>query len=150
MSGFLDGLRDFSFGTMALRLALAMLCGGVLGYGRSRQARPAGLWTYMPACVGATAAVLLAETVFNKPGKKIRQTPEYTLEVFYNEKNPLDDVLRYCKNNTMTIVRLKIHTLEDRDQAQYAAEVQLRGGVNSGDMTERVERMPGIVSVVTL
>ena len=60
------------------------------------------------------------------------------------------DGLRDFSFGTMTIVRLKIHTLEDGNQAQYAVEVQLRGGVNSGDMTERVERMPGIVSVVTL
>ena len=53
----LDGLRDFTFGSMVLRLVLALACGGVLGYGRSQQERPAGLRTYMLVCLGAAAAV---------------------------------------------------------------------------------------------
>ena len=53
-------MREFSFGAMVLRLALAMLCGGVIGYGRSRKERPAGLRTYMLVCLGAAAAVLVS------------------------------------------------------------------------------------------
>ena len=37
-----------------LRLALALLCGGVLGIERGRKNRPAGFRTYMLVCVGAT------------------------------------------------------------------------------------------------
>ena len=51
-------MTDLSFGSMVLRLALAMLCGGVIGYGRSRKQRPAGLRTYMLVCLGAACAVL--------------------------------------------------------------------------------------------
>ena len=57
---FLERLRCLTFGTLALRLALAALCGGVLGYGRSQQVRPAGLRTYMLACVAAASSVLLS------------------------------------------------------------------------------------------
>ena len=57
---FFDSLRELTFGSMALRLFLAMLCGGVLGYGRSKKERPAGLRTYMLVCLAATAAVLLS------------------------------------------------------------------------------------------
>ena len=53
-------MEGLSFGTLVLRLCLAMLCGGVLGYGRSKQERPAGLRTYMLVCVAATSAVLLS------------------------------------------------------------------------------------------
>ena len=53
-------MREFSFGTMVLRLVLAMLCGGVIGYGRSRKERPAGLRTYMLVCLGAAAAMLMS------------------------------------------------------------------------------------------
>ena len=55
---------------------------------------------------------LRAETVFNSIGQRIRHTPEYTMEVYYNEKNNLDQVLRYCKDSRMTIVNLKIHILD--------------------------------------
>ena len=51
--------RQFSFATVLLRLALAMLSGGIIGYGRSKQARPAGLRTYMLISLGAAMAVLL-------------------------------------------------------------------------------------------
>ena len=60
MSELLLQLRNLTFGSMVLRLCLAMLCGGVLGYGRSRRERPAGLRTYMLVCVAAASAVLLS------------------------------------------------------------------------------------------
>lgn len=60
MSEILLQLRNLTFGSMILRLCLAMLCGGVLGYGRSRRERPAGLRTYMLVCIAAAAATLLA------------------------------------------------------------------------------------------
>lgn len=41
-----------------LRLALAMLCGGVLGIERGKKNRPAGFRTYMLVCVGATLVML--------------------------------------------------------------------------------------------
>ena len=53
-------MKELTFGAMTLRLALAMLCGGVIGYGRSRKERPAGLRTYMLVCLGAAAAVLVS------------------------------------------------------------------------------------------
>lgn len=57
---FLDQLRELTFGSMVLRMCLAMLCGGLLGYGRSRRERPAGLRTYMLVCMAACAAVLVS------------------------------------------------------------------------------------------
>ena len=53
-------MKDLTFGAMVLRLALAMLCGGVIGYGRSRKQRPADLRTYMLVCLGAASAVLVS------------------------------------------------------------------------------------------
>ena len=53
-------MTDLSFGSVVLRLALAMLCGGVIGYGRCRKQRPAGLRTYMLVCLGAACAVLVS------------------------------------------------------------------------------------------
>ena len=53
-------MREFSFWSMVLRLALAILCGGMIGYGRSKKERPAGLRTYMLVCLGAASAVLVS------------------------------------------------------------------------------------------
>ena len=41
-----------------IRLALAMLCGGILGMERGKKNRPAGFRTYMLVCVGATLVML--------------------------------------------------------------------------------------------
>ena len=59
MLSIFDPLREFTFGAVLLRLLLAALCGGAVGYGRSQRARPAGLRTYMLVCIGATLSVLV-------------------------------------------------------------------------------------------
>ena len=120
----------------------------------------AGLWTtgiiglaigagfYELGIIGAIL-VLVAETVFHVIGRRIRHSPEYSVEIHYNEKTCLDQVLRYCKDSHMTIVNLKIHTLEGKD-AQYAAEVRVRGSMKPEPLTEHVARMNGIVSAAAL
>ena len=120
----------------------------------------AGLWTtgiiglaigagyYELGVIGAVL-VLLAETVFDSLGHRIRHTPEYSVEIHYNEKTCLDEVLRYCKDNRMAIVNLKIHTLEGKD-TMYAAEVKVRGNVRPDPLTEHISHMAGIVSVAAL
>ncbi|MBR1821641.1 MAG: MgtC/SapB family protein [Clostridia bacterium] len=61
MLAAIEALRRFSFATAALRLVLAMLSGGVVGYGRTKKARSAGLRTYMLISIGAAMAVLLTQ-----------------------------------------------------------------------------------------
>lgn len=59
MQAAFGALRQFTFGSAVLRLALATACGGAVGYGRSKRTRAAGLRTYMLICVGAAMGVLL-------------------------------------------------------------------------------------------
>ena len=47
--------------TIFVRLLLALICGGVLGFERTRKRRPAGLRTYMLVCVGATVIMMTAQ-----------------------------------------------------------------------------------------
>ena len=61
---WMERLKDFTFGAMTLRLVLAMLCGGAIGYGRSKKERPAGLRTYMLVCLGAAAAMLMSQYLY--------------------------------------------------------------------------------------
>nr|WP_326184301.1 MgtC/SapB family protein [uncultured Oscillibacter sp.] len=56
----LDFLRDLSFGSVLLRLLLAVFFGGLIGMERGRKRRAAGLRTYMLVCLGATLTVLLS------------------------------------------------------------------------------------------
>ena len=51
---------QFSFISVFLRLTLAMLAGGVIGYGRSKKRKAAGLRTFMLMSMGASLTVMLA------------------------------------------------------------------------------------------
>ena len=55
----LESLRQFNLFTVALRLLLAVLAGGLVGYGRSKRDRAAGFRTYMLISLGAAMSVLL-------------------------------------------------------------------------------------------
>ncbi len=59
MQAVLSNLRQFNLATACLRLLLAMAGGGVVGYGRSKQARSAGFRTYILISIGAAMAVLM-------------------------------------------------------------------------------------------
>lgn len=54
-------LREFNFAAVVLRLFLAMLCGGMLGFNRAKRRRPAGFRTYMIVCLAAALTVLLGQ-----------------------------------------------------------------------------------------
>jgi len=236
MTESLSILKGFSFGAAILRLVLAMLCGGAVGYGRSKKERSAGLRTYMLISIGAamavmlglyqydmltgqwkeitdqvglkfdaarlaaqsitgigflgagtiivtkkmtikglttaaglwttgiiglavgsgyyelgfigTVLVLLAESVFGTIGMMIRHQPDYHVEIQYSDKTSLDNVLRYCKDNHMDIVNLRIHSGVENDSAEYTAEVHLRGTVKCDQLINHLQRMPGIISAV--
>ncbi|MDO4281859.1 MAG: MgtC/SapB family protein [Peptococcaceae bacterium] len=60
----LDFLREMTVLGVAVRLVLAMVCGGLIGYNRERMRRPkglAGFRTYMMVCVGAALTMLLSQ-----------------------------------------------------------------------------------------
>lgn len=61
MLSAMEYLRDFNFASVALRLTLAMLCGGMLGLNRAKKRRPAGFRTYMIVCLAATLTMLLGQ-----------------------------------------------------------------------------------------
>ncbi len=55
-----DPLRKLTFLSVCLRLILAAFIGGLIGYGRSRKKRGAGMRTYMITSIGAALTVVLA------------------------------------------------------------------------------------------
>lgn len=61
-------LGEVNFLSTFVRLALAMLCGGVLGMERGKKNRPAGFRTYMLVCVGATLVMLTNQYICMKYG----------------------------------------------------------------------------------
>ena len=59
MLSFFDPLRQFTFGSLVLRLLLALASGGVIGYGRSKKSCAAGLRTYMLISLGAALSIAI-------------------------------------------------------------------------------------------
>ena len=59
MGAVLDYLRDFNLVTVALRLALAMVFGAVIGLERGKQGRAAGMRTHILVCLGACLATMI-------------------------------------------------------------------------------------------
>ncbi len=53
-------LHSFSFSTVCLRLLLSAAAGGLLGYGRARRQRPAGIRTFMLTSIGACLSLILS------------------------------------------------------------------------------------------
>ena len=56
MLDFLEGLRDITWLTVAARMVIAFLLGGLIGLERSYKNRPAGFRTHILVCLGATIA----------------------------------------------------------------------------------------------
>jgi len=54
-------LRELNIASMLLRIFLAMLAGGILGFERERKRRPAGFRTYMLVSLGAALTMLLGQ-----------------------------------------------------------------------------------------
>jgi putative Mg2+ transporter-C (MgtC) family protein len=51
--------------TMAIRLLLAAVLGGIIGYQRERTGKPAGLRTHMLICIGSTLFTLVSIYAFS-------------------------------------------------------------------------------------
>ena len=226
MLEILNGVRGITFGSLLLKLAVTILCGGVIGLERSAKNRPAGFRTHILVCLGGavaaivgqylylvlhlpsditrisgqvitglgfigagtiivtkdlsiiglttaaglwttgiigiavgsgfyeggilgTACVLIAEVLMARIGWYIHPDPDETFELKYNEKESLDEVMRYCKDKKMSIKSLQIHTI-NTDEAKYSATVTLRVPHKNTEVISEIEIMPGICSVIRI
>lgn len=61
MDAFWNYLRELNMASMMLRVVLAMLIGGFVGFDRERKHRPAGFRTYMLICLGAASTQILSQ-----------------------------------------------------------------------------------------
>lgn len=61
MAGYLSYLRELNICSMMLRIMIAMLVGGVIGFERERKGRAAGFRTYMLVALGAAVTMILSQ-----------------------------------------------------------------------------------------
>ena len=53
-------LKEFNFASVCFRMVLALVAGGIIGFGRARKNQTAGLRTYIVTCVGSTLTTLIS------------------------------------------------------------------------------------------
>jgi len=68
MFEFTSDLSSINDTTIIIRLVLAVLLGGIIGFERGRSGRPAGLRTHILVCLGSALAVMTNQYVFQKYG----------------------------------------------------------------------------------
>lgn len=68
MFHFSTDLNTINDTSILLRLVLAIVFGGVIGYERGRAGRPAGLRTHILVCLGSTMAIMTNQYVFETYG----------------------------------------------------------------------------------
>lgn len=61
-----NSVHDLTLVTMAVRILLSMLCGGMIGLERGKSNQPAGMRTYMLVSLGACIVMVTGEFVFYK------------------------------------------------------------------------------------
>ena len=59
-----DGLRGVTVGSVALRMVLAVVCGGIIGIEREYKRRPAGFRTHILICLGAAMTTLTSQYLY--------------------------------------------------------------------------------------
>ncbi len=115
----------------------------------------AGLWTtgiiglalgsgFYEAGILGTALVLFTTGGLARLGVRINQRPEFALEVLYDRKDSLDQVMRFCKDQHTAIKNLQIFTGEN-DAAKYSAILDLQTNRNRKMLIDKIRLMPGIV-----
>ena len=58
-----DFVRDFSVLSIAVRMTLAVVCGGIIGIEREYKRRPAGFRTHILICLGAAITTLTSQHI---------------------------------------------------------------------------------------
>ena len=119
----------------------------------------AGLWTcgiiglavgsgFYEGGILAMAFVLFIETGFGFLGK-FRRPPEFRIRVYYEKKQAIDQVMRFCKDNRIMINNLQIRrgsSNESEEPSVYSAEIALHPtkNVDRSLLLDRIVNMNGI------
>ena len=64
----LDYLRDINMVSIILRLSLAMIFGGIIGFDRGKKKRPAGFRTHILVCIGSALAMITNQYIVQVMG----------------------------------------------------------------------------------
>ncbi len=68
MNYLIDYLHEFNYVTITIRLVLAVIAGGIIGYERGKHGSAAGLRTHILVCIGSAMSSLTGYYVFHTLG----------------------------------------------------------------------------------
>ena len=122
----------------------------------------AGLWTtgIIGLAIGSgffeggllgTALVLTAEIIFPKLRLRNQLLFGFSLEILYDEKDSLDRVMRFCKDQHAYVRNLRIRA-DSGGSAKYTAilELQAFDEKKKDTLIDQIRIMPGIISAAEL
>lgn len=120
----------------------------------------AGLWAagIIGLAVGAgfyegamitTVCVLLTEIYASKVTQRMKRASVYQIQLLYEEKSALDQVLRYSKDHRFAINNLQVTGTSDIDASYYTAYISMRARqiVELEPLLDYFETIPGVISV---
>ncbi len=64
MLAIFDGIRDITMLSVAVRMFLAVICGGIIGLEREYKRRPAGFRTHILICLGAAMTTVTSQYMY--------------------------------------------------------------------------------------
>ena len=97
----------------------------------------------------ATVLVLVTETVFSNLGARIKRTPEFRITLHYHHKPALDQVMRYCKDQKVSITNLRVISGGEQEKPTYTALLSLRPNfrVNRDLLLAHIRNIHGVLEV---
>ena len=123
----------------------------------------AGLWAcgviglsigagFFEGAIIGTALILIAETLFSHLGSKITHNEAFKILLHYNDKNALNYVMRYCKDNRMAISNLEVTGKRDSATPIYSVilTVRPRDKVDKKEVIHYISDIDGIIEADTV
>lgn len=91
--------------------------------------------------------MLITETLLTAVGKRISHNEVFKIDLKYNDKEALNDVMRYCKNNRMIINNLQVTGSSDNDVSLYnvVVNVRTRMKIDHDNFIEHIRSIKGVL-----
>lgn len=120
----------------------------------------AGLWTsgiiglacgagFYEGALTATALMMITQTLFAYLEKHIRHSKDFQLLLTYQKKEALDSVMRYCKDNRLSISNLSVAVSTDTEYSEYTAVLTIRPKYryDHAQLIRYIKSLPGVYDV---
>ena len=85
-------LRELNYLSIMVRMILALLCGGIIGFDREKKGRPAGFRTHILVCIGSALVMI---------------TSQFILYIEVTCVEGIGSMIGFMKENQMSIIHFE-------------------------------------------